>query len=113
MRIESKDLLRFHYYTYGEPFTGSAAGMRYRLSRVTVPENPDAERELFEAAAWPEPYSEAFTDPGRIIKKRFAFSEEGKEEAVCWLNAVYQEICADRSDPEDKINRTDIHSPEQ
>ena len=90
MSIESEQLLSFHYYTYGEPFTGSFQGMRYRLSRVkSASPQSDAEFE-FEAAAWPEPYAEAFTDPSLIRRSRFDFTSEGKEEAVAWLNRIYQ-----------------------
>lgn len=86
--IDSKDLFSYSYYTYGEPFTGSHDGMRYRLSVITVTKE-EAETKLFEAAAWPEPYSESATDPGLIRKETFSFTEEGKEEAVSWLNEMY------------------------
>ena len=92
--IKSSDLLSFHYYTYGEPFTGSLSGMRYRLSREAASDAGDEAAFEFEAAAWPEPYAEAFTDPELILRKRFAFTEFGKEEAVAWLNAVFPEFKA-------------------
>ena len=94
MAIKSSDLLSFHYYTYGEPFTGSLSGMRYRLSREAASDAGDEAAFEFEAAAWPEPYAEAFTDPELILRKRFAFTASGKEEAVAWLNAVFPEFKA-------------------
>ena len=90
--IASADLLSFNYYTYGEPFTGSFSGMRYRLSRESAQADAGEAAYEFEAAAWPEPYAEACTDPDLIIRRRFAFTEAGKEEAVAWLNAVQPEF---------------------
>ena len=86
MEIVSSDLLSFNYYTYGEPFTGSHKGMRFRLSRAAASEEADGAEFEFEAAVWPEPYAEAFTEPKLIKKKRFAFTQEGKEEAAAWFN---------------------------
>ena len=94
MAIISSDLLSYNYYTYGEPFTGSISGMRYRLSLEAASDAADGAAYEFEAAAWPEPYAEAYTDPDLIIRRRFAFTEEGKEEAVAWLNAVCPECKA-------------------
>ena len=93
MKIRSEDLLSFNYYTYGEPFTGSHNGMRYRLRRADALQSTDGVSFEFEAAAWPEPYAEAFTDPQLIQKKRFPFTGEGKEEAVAWLNQTYAAFC--------------------
>lgn len=89
MEIRSEDLLSFNYYTYGESFTGSHKGMRYRLSRAAALQSADGASFEFEAAVWPEPYAEAFTDPQLVRKRRFAFTEEGKEEAAAWLNEAF------------------------
>ena len=85
MKIESKDLLSFNYYTYGEPFSGSFKGMRYRLQKKS-----DGQDAVLETVIWPEPFSEEKTDDGLKIKKTFDFTEDGKEDAVCWLNEMYE-----------------------
>ena len=91
MNIESKELLSYNYYTYGQPFTGSCRGMRYRLSRVRAAAETSGAEFEFEAAVWPEPYAEAFTDPAQIRCERFPFTPDGKEEAVSWLNMQYEQ----------------------
>ncbi len=85
MEIESRELLSFNYYTYGEPFTGSCKGMRYRLKKASGDDG-----DYFDACVWPEPYAEAFTKEQDKKYRTFPFTPEGKEEAVAWLNECYE-----------------------
>ena len=81
-----------NFYSYGQPFTGSCDGMRYRIimnKRETGKDENDKPvyEKYFEAATWPEPYSFESTDPGKIEKKEFPFTEEGYEAVLDHLNA--------------------------
>lgn len=84
--IDSKEVFSFNYYTYKEPFTGSFNGMRYRISRE---ENEDGQP-YFEVVTWPEPYCEDKTADELKKTAEFEFSEDGKEEAVEYLNDVWE-----------------------
>ncbi|WP_394522889.1 GNAT family acetyltransferase [Lacrimispora sp. JR3] len=68
-----------------EAYTGSMNGMRYRVSKV--------EEEL-EAAVYPEPYCYEATPEEQKTKMKFPFSEEGREQAVNWINQQYEEKSA-------------------
>ena len=94
-------------------FTGSDRGMRYSIykveeTRIISPEttaedtSSDAEKAteeapkeekitLLEAAACPGPFSVDYTKPELFIKERFSFDDAGREAAVDWLNALYEE----------------------
>ncbi len=85
--IKDEDVLSFNYYTYGEPFTGSDQGKRFRLSRISD-DSSGEEKQYFEAVVWPEPFAEDFTDDEKKLKERFPFTEEGKDEAVDWINSA-------------------------
>ena len=86
--IENYDLLSLNYYNYKQPFTGSFQGMRYRLEKQQD-ENGMA---FFRAEIWPEPFSYELTDPEKIIRKDFEFSEEGKLQVVSWLNEMHEQM---------------------
>lgn len=79
------------------PYTGSKGGLRYRMERAELPsgeakapaegaEEAEGPTEtVLLCSVWPEPFAFAETDPGQITKERFAFSKEGIEAAVEWL----------------------------
>lgn len=79
--IEKAELMPLNYYKKSV-FTGGYRGMRYRIERV---------EEEFLATIWPEPYNFESTKDEEKERERFAFSEEGKEEMVRWLNRQYLE----------------------
>ncbi|MFR3728984.1 GNAT family acetyltransferase [Lacrimispora sp.] len=65
-----------------EAYTGSMNGMRYRINKV---------EEGLEAAVYPEPYCYEATPDEQKIKMIFPFSEEGRQQAVDWINQQYEE----------------------
>lgn len=71
----------FNYYNYKSPYYGSYHGMRFCLIREG--EKPDFQ---MVAITWPEPFCIEATPDEQKIRKTFAFTEEGYEEAIGWLN---------------------------
>lgn len=69
-----------------EIYTGSFQGMRYRLSKETQDDIT-----MLKATIWPEPYCFEVTADEKKQSMTFGFSEEGKAEAVDWLNKQYGE----------------------
>lgn len=92
--IENSKILSLEFYNYKGIFTGSLKGMRYRIEKVTNEE----EQVAFLAHAWKEPYNFEVTPKEEMDKKEFAFSEEGKQEMVEWLNTLYGEKYERRRD---------------
>lgn len=91
--IHKEDILSLNYYTYGQAFTGSEKGMRYRV--VIQKEEKDEEGNVTKekglvASVWPEPFSYDQTPGEQIETKIFEFSEEGRENLVNWLNERYE-----------------------
>ena len=74
------------------PFTGSFAGMRYRLRKKTIKPDGGGEDEIFlEACVYPEPYCFEATPEEEKVYKEFPFTDGGFEEAVAWLNEMHGE----------------------
>lgn len=65
-----------------EPYAGSMKGMRYRLKK---------EEAGLEVTVYPEPYCYEATPEEQKTKEVFPFSEEGREQAVEWINQQYEE----------------------
>ena len=61
-------------------YTGGYQGMRYMLRKESRDEDT-----VLTAYAWPEPFCFSKTAPENNIQKEFP-----KEEAVSWLNEIYQ-----------------------
>lgn len=78
--ITNQDILNMNYYQK-ETFTGSYKGMRY-LIRKSTENGSDA----FFVCIWPGPYNFASTEDSRKTTASFPFTEEGKQQAVDWLN---------------------------
>ena len=58
--ITSDDILSLNFYNYGNPFTGSYQGMRYRI--IKQKEAKDEEGNILKeegllAVIWPEPFA--------------------------------------------------------
>lgn len=79
--IEKSELMPLNYYKKSV-FTGGYHGMRYRIEKV---------EEEFLVTIWPEPYNFETTEEEKKEYQRFAFSEEGKEGMVQWMNQQYSE----------------------
>ena len=88
--ITSDDILSLNFYNYGNPFTGSYQGMRYRI--VKQKETKDEEGRTIKeegllVAIWPEPFAYEKTADELKTTKLFPFSEEGKAQVLEWLNS--------------------------
>lgn len=78
--VERKNLLRPEYYNHN-PFTGSEAGMRFRI------EKKEEEGEAFLLATiYPEPYAFDHTPDDQKESRQFPFSTEGLDQITEWLN---------------------------
>lgn len=82
--IESKDILPYGRYAYGQPFIGSYKGMKYKIV------HPKKD-EYFYVEIWPGPYCYEKTDESKFIKTTFLYGEEGYNQLVPYLNSVYEE----------------------
>lgn len=69
-------------YIKKEPMTGSYKGMRYKLSKAG---------DNIKACIWPEPYNFITTREELKQYKEFPLTEEGKDEAVDWMNLQVDE----------------------
>lgn len=95
-KIESLTSFKLKFYEYGEEYSGSFKGMRYKIVAdpcevmwFKSPEDKAGHRLI--AWAWPDKFSFFHTPDEEKISKEFPFSQEGKEEAVEWLNQIYIE----------------------
>lgn len=91
--ISNEDILSLNFYNYGNPFTGSYKGMRYRIIKQKEAKNDEGEvmQPLgLLVVLWPEPFSFEKTEDALKQSRLFPFSEEGKEQAVAWMNEVYE-----------------------
>lgn len=81
--IERKDILSIPYLKK-TTFTGSYEGMRFRFALIK-----SEEEEHLEICAWEAPYAYDFTTEEKKQRKDVAFSEEGIQEGIDWLNEVW------------------------
>lgn len=65
-----------------EAYTGSMKGMRYRIKK---------EEEGLEVTVYPQPYCYEATPDEKKTKTVFSFSEEGREQALEWINEQFTE----------------------
>ena len=69
-------------------FTGSFQGMRYRMEKIEAEDG----KTVLRTEAWPEPYSYDATPKEQILFQDSAFSEEGIQDGIRWLNEIYFKI---------------------
>ena len=69
-------------YIKKETQSGSCQGMRFSFFK---------EEDRLAVTAYPEPFCLEATAEEKRITKSFAFSEGGLDEAVAWLNQLYEE----------------------
>ena len=79
--LKRSDFLALGFYKK-EKFTGSDAGMRFRVEK-------DGDELL--VTIWPEPFSFDNTPDEQKQCARFPFGEEGLCDAVEWLNRQHEE----------------------
>ena len=96
MSVHYSDVLSFQYYEYGQAFTGSYRQICYRIAREPL-ENvhfvPVDKREpaVLRAELWKGPLSSTKTQEEKLVRD-FPFTEEGKEQAVDWINDNYTDM---------------------
>ena len=89
--IKDDDVLQIGFYEYGQCFTGSDTGMRYRIAREPLenvhftPMDKRGEAHL-KVTIWPEPFAYDKTAEELKEDKLFEYSQQGLLEAVAWLN---------------------------
>lgn len=76
----------FHVLNYvkKEEYAGSMDGMRYMLKKKAVSED-----NMLEVIIWPEPFGFSKTPENKKQQMEFAFTQEGLEEAIDWMNEQY------------------------
>ena len=92
--LDIKDVYLLSHYDYGEACYGSLSGMNYRINRDPFVYSKGASKEDQEAARlvvyiWPGPLGFTKVDKNNIITKDFDYTEEGKKEAVDYINDSY------------------------
>ena len=96
MGIEMEDILGFNFFQYGSPYTGECGGMHFRMERnplenVVFNHDPHKNDEaLFNVIVWRGPFNYDTTTHKKTTSQ-FPFTEEGRIEAVEWLNERYAE----------------------
>ena len=68
-------------------FTGSHRGMNFMIRRESGEEG-----DRICAITWPGPYIFSLTEEEKKTSREFAFSEEGLNEAIGWLNEYYETV---------------------
>lgn len=87
--ITYDEVLNLNYYKK-TTYSGWAGGMRFKIQReVPENENDEALEPIFHVWIWPGPYIFDKTPAEKKYTAQFPFSEEGKKQAVDWLNEQY------------------------
>lgn len=90
--ITNSEIYSLIHYEYGVPYSGIYGGMRYRIARSPLErvfgKKEKGEAEL-EVIVWKGPFAFDTTKEEKITKM-FPFTEEGRCEAVKWLNEQYE-----------------------
>lgn len=89
------EVLNLNYYKK-TTYTGWMEGMRFLIKReqptiidpATNEEKP--EDPIFHVWIWPGPYIYDLTPAEQKLTARFPFSEEGKRQAVDWINEQFE-----------------------
>ena len=87
--IKRGDLLALSFYEKS-PFTGSEGPMNYRVEKIMA-ESEDGEKKLLQATVWPGPLCFPLADENTKERQSAAFSEEGMEQLVAWMNEKARE----------------------
>lgn len=84
--IDEKEILPFNFFSYGGVYSGEHKGMRYIIKRTG--KKPDF---ILNALVWQGPYASVAVNPENITTKEFEYSEEGRAEAIRWIQQMYDE----------------------
>lgn len=89
------EVLNLNYYKK-TTYTGWMEGMRFLIKReepTTIDPETNEEKKLdpiFHVWIWPGPYIYELTPVERKYTAQFPFSEEGKRQAVDWINEQFE-----------------------
>ena len=112
--ITSDDILSLNFYNYGNPFTGSYQGMRYRI--IKQKEAKDEEGNILKeegllAVIWPEPFAYEKTQDALKTTQLFPFSEEGKEQVLLEMGYPRNDDLVKFSDMDCEKARQELRIP--
>ncbi len=79
--IKAEEILSLNYLKKAD-FTGSNAGMRYRLSKGA----DEGGAAVLLCCIWPEPYNFFSTPAAKKEFNTFSFDADGIQDAVAWMN---------------------------
>ncbi len=85
--IDENEIMPFNFFKYGGVYTGECGTnkqMRYRIARIG--EKPDFK---FEVSVWQGPFAYCAVLKEDVTAAEFEFSNEGRLEAISWLQSVY------------------------
>ena len=82
--LSYEDALNLNYHKKTS-FTGWMGGMRFLLKRIASEEGD----EYFMTYVWPGPYIFDVTPDEKKTSAKFPFTDEGKNQAVDWINQQY------------------------
>ncbi len=93
--LDIKDVYLIGHYEYGEAYYGSLSGMNFRINRepfVYAVKASDEEKAAarLSVTIWPGPKNFSTTPDEEKSTMDFDFSEEGKAEAVAYINKCYE-----------------------
>lgn len=91
--IEDKDVYSLVHYEYGVAYSGEYGGMRYRIARSPLERvfgKKDKGEAKLEVNIWRGPFCFDKTSE-EITTRFFEFTEEGKTEAVAFINGEYED----------------------
>lgn len=89
--IKENEIYKLTHYEYGLPYTGQCGIMRYRIARNPLEKvigKKEKGEAVLEASVWKGPFCYDKTKE-EIITMEFPFTEEGRIQAVEWLNSLY------------------------
>ena len=98
--LKKGDLLNIGYYDYGQYYTGSLEGVRFRLGRDPLekvnftPKDKRGEARL-KITVWPEPFNFDHTEDDKKKDEYFEYSNEGLDQIIEFLNNM-AEIKSDK-----------------
>lgn len=87
--MEPMSIPNHNYFSFKQPFLGSYQKMRFYVT-CELPEEEGGEKRYL-AITYPDRWCFEKTAEEDKIKKYFPFSEEGRRQVLCWLDAQYEQ----------------------
>ncbi|MBS4900455.1 MAG: hypothetical protein KHZ87_06840 [Clostridiales bacterium] len=87
--MTDKDIMPLSFFKYKGIFTGQQGVMRYLIKKSDKVTDYTAEDMLF-VEVWPGPYRSDVVKDELKIARTFPFDDEGRLEAIRWLNEMYE-----------------------